>query len=102
MDSPASGASSSAMGPVGGPRRTRCVGTRIAARFSNRDSPARKQKKKNNILKDQPLIQDSLKKLENTPANGSNDNSVQFVHNSSNQEDHNHVVKSLGNGQDQA
>ena len=49
----------STLGASGTGKRNRTVGTRIAARFSNRDSPARKQKKRNNKLQDQPLIHDS-------------------------------------------
>ena len=101
-DSPVSSISNSAVGYGGGARRTKCVGTRIAARFSNRDSPARKQKKRNNVQHDQPLIRDSLRKLEDRQANVGDDSSVQFVSMSSNQEDLNHVTKSLGNGQGQA
>ena len=78
------------------------MGTRIAARFSNSDSLVRKQKKRNNIQHDQPLIRDSLRKFEDRQANVGDDSSVQFVSMSSNQEDLNHVIKSLGNGQDQA
>ena len=101
VDSPASSASSSAVGSGGGARRTKCVGTRIAARFSNSDSLVRKQKKRNNIQHDQPLIRDSLRKLDDKKANVGDDKSVQVVSKSSNQEDLNHVIKSLGNGQDQ-
>ena len=43
------------------------VGRRIAATFSGRDSPARKQKLHNNTPQDQPLIKDSLARIKQVP-----------------------------------
>ena len=78
-------------------RRSRTVGARIAARFSSRDSPARKQKKRNNALQDQPLIHDSLKKLQSNKVREENDVSVQNETSSQELGSFDHMDKSSSN-----